>query len=162
MFCAFCVAYFQGAALKSVPLNSFLNNFFVYYRIRTKLSEIIDSYWVAKNKLSSKEITLGILFFSNLRGRKGAWSNSKANLICVHKIIHIDTTFGSASYYTLWDIGFYMTDRQTEIWSDGQIYIESAVNSDSEYTIKIVGSAMPPSESNTHFRCTHSYNTLLP
>lgn len=40
MFCAFCVAYFQGAS-KSVHLNDFLNNFYVNYPFGTKFSEII-------------------------------------------------------------------------------------------------------------------------
>lgn len=48
----------SGEALTSVHVNSVLNNFFVFYPIRTKLSEIIESYSVAKNKLYSITIRL--------------------------------------------------------------------------------------------------------
>lgn len=40
-FCLYCVAYFQGAALKSIHFNYFLNKFYVNDLIVTKLSEII-------------------------------------------------------------------------------------------------------------------------
>lgn len=46
MFCLCCVAYFQGAALKWVHFNYFLNNFYVNDLIVTKLSEIIWQFIV--------------------------------------------------------------------------------------------------------------------
>lgn len=92
----------------------FLNNFYIYYPIATKFSEI----WVLiiiisnKNELFSIEITLGIQF--DLRKREGAWTKSKKKLYLHAIITAIDTKFESSSSNSLENLGL-QTDRHRVI-----------------------------------------------
>lgn len=83
MFCEFCVAYFQWAALKSVQLNAFLNNFFVYYPIGTKQKNSLIAIVFLKINCLAFKLSLSLVYI-NLRG-----------------LYLFDTKFGSASYYNL-------------------------------------------------------------
>lgn len=97
MVCAFCVAYLQEVNLKSVHLIYFINNFYFNYPITTTFSII----WALIVILfTTNELSWICLDLRGWKKKKGV-VKSYNKLVLRKRIIHIDSKFGSCSYYSL-------------------------------------------------------------